>query len=880
MACADSVLPIRRLPERYKNAFSGPTLTRIQSRSYELAFESDENSLVAAPSGCDKTGVAELAFLRAISTASAPLLIIYVSPLRPACRQKAREWRSRFEPCGLSVQDSTDDDTVSFPFSIKEHTLLCMTPDQCDIATRSWNRRFQISLVIADELQTLGDPRGAVLEALLSRFLFLGDRDGRRIRIMGLSALCPNCLDIAQWLRVPLENAGKTVFGNDCRPVKLSTHVFGYTTAASNWLFESSLTRSLSSVIAAYSDNKSVLVFCCSRRSCEATALKLTRDFPSRPIGDSGIMAVSDKGLALCLKGGVGFCTAGLCPSDQTMVQQLFETGAIRILCATLAEGIGAQAKLVIVKGTSHCPENALQDYSSTEILHMVGQAGRPHFHEEGTCVIMTEAPEVTKYENVIKCAKPIESSLMENLGEHLNAEIALGFISNITDVFRWLRSTYLYIRVRENFPYYHVMDSRAIDNFLQDLCRKHLNQLESQKMILIGSHGDVEPLPSGSICSKYGVLIKTVVTFLEADLPMTLWSTLLVISLAAEFQENGFHPEERQRLRAMSVDPVLRFADHIKNDADFHSPAAKVRILLDSALAHGHIDDWNFAQEFQRIKRIAGRLLGSLFELMVQKKSFTGAANALLLQKCIAWQMWDDNAARLFKQIRGIDEVYAQKIHDAGCKTFGDLRRLQPNQIDRITGHRVGWGMPIHEQLGRVPDYLVTLSNDDEIRIVVRNLGEKDPSSLGHKANILVGIEQCDLLISHFQIKHVVAQMNRTFHVQIPDGFTFHDISVRLIDEQFIGIDTNSRASKCGQPQSFLSSPDSPTQLTSPRSTSGGASRTRITAAHSPFLVENDGEEEDAIVWEMKRPPEMDDVSLDPDFWNHLKRTRGRDKS
>jgi hypothetical protein len=126
-------------------------------------------------------------------------------------------------------------------------------------------------------------------------------------------------------------------------------------------------------------------------------------------------------------------------------------------------------------------------------------------------------------------------------------------------------------------------------------------------------------------------------VTFLEANLPMDLWSTISVISLAAEFQESTFHTEERQKLRVMSVDPVLRFADHIKNDGDFYSPAAKVRILIDSALSHGHIDDWNFAQEFQRIRGTAGRLLGCLFELMLQKKSFTGAANALLLQKCVA---------------------------------------------------------------------------------------------------------------------------------------------------------------------------------------------------------------------------------------------------
>jgi hypothetical protein len=183
---------------------------------------------------------------------------------------------------------------------------------------------------------------------------------------------------------------------------------------------------------------------------------------------------------------------------------------------------------------------------------------------------------------------------------------------------------------------------------------------------------------------------------------------------------------------------------------------------------------------------------------------------------------------------------------------------------------------MPIHEQIARVPNYLVTLSNDDDVRIVVRNLSEKDPSSLGHEANLLVGIEQSDLLLSQFRIKDVVAQMYTIFHVQIPDGLSFHDVSVRLIDAQFIGIDANSRAAKCDQPRSFLSSPESPPQQTSPRLTSGAGSRTRVVAVHSPFLVESDEEEEDAVVWKMKRPAETDDFRLDPDFRCHLKAYQG----
>jgi ATP-dependent DNA helicase HFM1/MER3 len=836
-----------------------------------------------------------------MSMATGPTFILYVSPLRSICQEKVREWQCRFEQCGLSVLEYTGDTVNAFPFSIRGHTLLCATPEKCDLATRGWNKRVQmftqISLMIVDEVHMLGDPRGAVLEAMISRILFISDQNpGRPIRIIALSATCPNYQDVAQWLRVPFENARKTVFGEEYRPTKLSTYVFGYTTSQNDWIFESSLTQRLSSIIKKYSEDKPVLIFCCTRKSCEKTASRLVSDFPSSQNADLDTTAIKDKGLALCLKGGVGFHTAGLCQTDRTLVEQLYLRGAIRILCttSTLAQGINLPANVVIVKGTKHYTDNSLQEYDSTQILQMAGRAGRPQFHDHGTCVIMTEAKNVKKYEDIVSNSKAIESSLMDNLAEHLNAEIALEFISNTDDVIRWLRSTYLYIRVQKNPLYYHLSDSRFVQKFLQDLCMKHLNELKSQQLISLESNGNLASLPAGSICSQYGVMIRTMVTFLEADPPSGLRSTLTLLSLATEFQENVVRQEEKQKLRMMSVDPMLRYGDRSSDDANFYAPETKVYILIESALAHGHIDDWSLAQEFSRIKRTAERLLACIFDLMVQKKSFSGATNAILLQKCIAQQMWDNEKVRISQQIKGIGEVYAKKIHAAGCETCKDLRGLQPYQIERMTNHRIGWGIPILEEVSRVPNYAVTVSSDDipdEVCIVVRNMSQQDPTSAFHKADVLVGIEESDQLINHFRIKNVVGHLHTTFHVQIPDGFTLHDVTVRVIDAEFVGIDTDSKAPSPEKPvaraktqltiqstpkppvqRSFLSSPESPPKPASPKLASGGVPRTRVPAMPPSFLSDDDSdEEEEVVVWEMKKPARSDDFLLDPDFWNQL---------
>ncbi|KAH3806659.1 hypothetical protein DPMN_134983 [Dreissena polymorpha] len=59
------------------------------------------------------------------------------------------------------------------------------------------------------------------------------------------------------------------------------------------------------------------------------------------------------------------------------------------------------------------------------------------------------------KYEHLLNGTQVIESSLHRNLMEHLNAEIALATISDISVALEWLKYTFLYIRVMKNPGHY-----------------------------------------------------------------------------------------------------------------------------------------------------------------------------------------------------------------------------------------------------------------------------------------------------------------------------------------------------------------------------------------------------------------------------------------
>ena len=58
---------------------------------------------------------------------------------------------------------------------------------------------------------------------------------------------------------------------------------------------------------------------------------------------------------------------------------------------STLAMGVNLPAHLVIIKSTMFYNLGVYQEYPDTQVLQMIGRAGRPQFDTSATAVIMTK---------------------------------------------------------------------------------------------------------------------------------------------------------------------------------------------------------------------------------------------------------------------------------------------------------------------------------------------------------------------------------------------------------------------------------------------------------------------------------------------------------
>jgi ATP-dependent DNA helicase HFM1/MER3 len=454
------------IDSRYSHLFHAHgTFNHMQSAILHQALQTDENMVVAAPTGSGKTVIHEVAVVRLLSReANKPLKIVYVAPNKALCQQRMREWDAKFTPLGQKVLEVTGD--IDFKQCLRlvaKANIIITTPEKWDSLTRSWKDHIfllgAIDLLLIDEIHHLAEDRGATLEALIVRMRMLrkvyAARTSRNasdngptsrytynklcqtlrfnafvtlsMRIIALSATLPNLADIGEWLGC--RHDAIHYFDETFRPVPLTVHTLAMGSMSNPFLFDKSLDERVGPIVMRYSEGRQVLVFCPSKKSTEHLSSLLAQrvQMPSHIATETRrhaalIDTAQTDALRQLLHRGVAYHHAGLPPDDRSLVEQLYLARALFVLSctSTLAHGVNLPAHLVIIKGTS-CWRGGTRGYERTsraDVIQMLGRAGRPGMDEAGVAVIMTSREDEGHYADVSLNAEVVESTLQNTLVE------------------------------------------------------------------------------------------------------------------------------------------------------------------------------------------------------------------------------------------------------------------------------------------------------------------------------------------------------------------------------------------------------------------------------------------------------------------------------
>jgi activating signal cointegrator complex subunit 3 len=708
-APGEVLVSIDELPDWAQLAFEGyKSLNRIQSRIYPAAFFSNENLLVCAPTGAGKTNIAMTCILREIGQHIEgdeivdinDFKIIYVAPMKALAAEMTYSFGRRLDPLGLTVRELTGDMQLT-KAEMESCQMIITTPEKWDVITRKGGEvsiASKVKLLIIDEVHLLNDDRGSVIETIVARTTRQVETSQSMIRIVGLSATLPNYQDVAQFLGVNART-GLFYFDASYRPVPLQTSFVGVTERS---FFQRQATMDevcYQKVLDSLQRGHQAMVFVHSRKDTGKTgrmlAMKAQQNGETASFDCSNLekydLASKDakksrnKEMLEVFASGIGIHHAGMLRSDRTMMERFFSQGYIKVLCctATLAWGVNLPAHTVIIKGTQlYIPQKGgFTDLGMLDVQQIFGRAGRPQFQDMGEASILTSHDKLAHYLGMITHSVPIESKFVEGLADHLNAEVALGTVTNVKEGISWLGYTYLVVRMRKNPLAYGISwEELSMDPDLVDYRRKLITEaarsLDRARMVRFDERsGNIYTAEMGRVASHFYLSKNSIETYNGMLKPyMNEQDVIAMICMSSEFENLNVRDDELPELDTLARGCTFE----VKGGSE--TKHGKASILLQTFVSREKLDSFSLIADLNYISQNAPRIARALFEICMNKGWPSAAEVCLTVSKALEWRLWPSQHP-LWQFESFLKPNIIEKIQEYGF----DLMQLKEMKADEI---------------------------------------------------------------------------------------------------------------------------------------------------------------------------------------------------
>lgn len=272
-------------------------------------------------------------------------------------------------------------------------------------------------------------------------------------------------------------------------------------------------------VIKMHSAEEPVIIFVPSRQQAQYTAIDLVAQALAdrREQGylhcelsdiEKHLARVKNSVLREVISSGVVFLHSGLDPLDRKIADDLFMSGAVQVavVARDLCWGLRLESKLVVLMDTQYFDgkEHRYLDYSTSDMLQMIGRANRPLIDKSSRCVIMCQSSKKDFLKKFLRHPLPVESHLHHVLHDHFSAEVVVKTIVGKQDAVDYMTWTFLYRRLGKNPNYYNLQGTshRHLSEHLSELVEDTLADLEQSKCVAIEDDVDVSPLNLGIIAA------------------------------------------------------------------------------------------------------------------------------------------------------------------------------------------------------------------------------------------------------------------------------------------------------------------------------------------------------------------------------------------
>ncbi|KAJ3728380.1 P-loop containing nucleoside triphosphate hydrolase protein [Lentinula raphanica] len=690
--------PVSELPDICRSLFKFGVFNAVQSSCFEGVSE------VHSPTGSGKTVLFELAIIKMLSEARETgelVKCVYVAPTKALCSERYKDWANKFEPLGIKCCELTGD-TVQFGKSAwgdaKNATI---------ILTRNWDdhrqQLTQVQLFLVDEVHILNETRGSTLEVIVSRMKLRG----KAVRFVLVSATVPNIQDIAT-------NHPDLQFGEDYRPCKLIRHVVSFprSRGQSDFVFSKNLDYKLFQTLQTHSVGKPILIFVSTRKGVFSTADQLVKDFNESAAKKQTLPWTQYATL------GIGVHHAGLTPSDRRAIEELFLSKILRVVIATTVScHMSTAAHTVVIKGVHTFQNSSSVEYSDLDVMQMLGRAGRPQFDKDGIAIIMCETELENKYRALVQGKTIVESSLHLNLSEHLNSEIGLGTINNMSSAKEWLKSSFLFQRIQKNPKHYALGkdEHQTWEERVDDIVLQNIESLRNSE--LISKEDDNDAI----MCTEYGDIMSKMGLILDISEKATM-REVVSISFHDSVYNIEFYAYSLMllQMRTNSIYNKLRRHNDIRYEVKkVERTSDKILLLIQAVLGgislnapeYRSNDSQPHLEAFSVFKHLP-RIARAVVEVSIVRKFGAPLKYGLELVRCFTAKAWEDRPVVL-RQIDSIGEK-SYVLAEHGITSISTLRKQDPLRLETLLNRNPPFGLDMLAAAREFPQYTLKI---DEIR-------------------------------------------------------------------------------------------------------------------------------------------------------------------
>jgi len=442
-------------------------LTLLQYNSLDLVFKEDNNLIISAPTNTGKTFIAELAVIKnALSIQQGKCYFLF--PLKALAEEKYFDLKERYQELGIRIAISSGDYN-EFDNNLDQFNVVILTYEKLlSLVIKKLVSIENISLVVIDELQLLGDPeRGAKLEILIT---ILTSRSSVKARIVGLSATLNQLSteNIQKWLNAKLVTTpdreielregilytgGLEISFKDYQLKKgdfiYKEHNSGEINLEKEANFQN--TRFLSRLAL----EESFLMFYNTKNRTEYQVQEFQVEITNEDELNA-LIAESERVIEInptfrrlkrYMIKGIGFYHAGMIPEERKLVSKAFNEELISILASTtgLGAGVNTPAQNVIFWDNKFFDE---RPFSVSIYKNMAGRAGRiGHDYDFGRSILIADSViEMTRlWDNYID-AQPetINSQLLggNNLAKYILSLLAADICNTEENLLNFIYNT------------------------------------------------------------------------------------------------------------------------------------------------------------------------------------------------------------------------------------------------------------------------------------------------------------------------------------------------------------------------------------------------------------------------------------------------------